>query len=719
VGRPDNSVPARPPQVPSEARWDPGKAPGFEWKLGGVDDAGRKHGLYRSWTREGVLHAETMYEHGDIHGTNKNFHPDGSVSSEATWIRGVIMDSVCYRSDHATSERFAHAAANVWSVRYYTRDGKTNYTIRYFTRDGVECGPDGHPLPPRPARVSAEARWFPDLDRWVDGEIERGTNAQLGRWRWWTRDGVLRHEQMRDARGEVITIADYRGDGTLHRRIQRDASGEVREHFFADGTRSTCRRDDARGREIYQASWSRAGALEQEIERTFDGEQLASVRERGRSGAPRFEARREGAAAACLLYRDGGRGMLASGTIAEGRLAGTWCIFDDAGGVRREADLTALALAQPLTGDGLTWQLGEALYRLDEPALDTPAVLAGVDDEPWRELEGAYDEHVEQLPRLLRAAVSSDPLVRDYALGAIACELEDQGAIYPVTARALPYLARLLADSRADRARILALLATIAEVASDEGTAAAVGSSWPHIFAVFRAATQDERRAIFAIARRTAESRANLLEVACGDADPCIRAWATDSITASDDYALGDVLPVLGDRDPIVRCAAAIAIACTKPSQSPRDVVSALATSVRGWRELAPRFAQLPHTEHHLLAHLAVALGSISNPDARSLAPLLCDAIGEVDSDSAAAYGRGLLALAFGNGERPFAKRCVEIVSALATSAQFWSRDEAASEILARWNLPRTRHLLTALVTELEAARDPEAILHARIRAPV
>jgi hypothetical protein len=160
MASPDNSAPPRPASVPAEARWDP-KEPGFEWVTGAIDAEGRRHGLHRSWTRDGRLHGECSYDHGRVHGKNINFHPDGTVASEATWVNGLIMDSVFYRSDAPTTEPFAQAAPGVWSVRYYTRDGKTNYTIRYFARDGSECGPDGKPLPARPKTVSADARWIP------------------------------------------------------------------------------------------------------------------------------------------------------------------------------------------------------------------------------------------------------------------------------------------------------------------------------------------------------------------------------------------------------------------------------------------------------------------------------------------------------------------------------------------------------------------------------
>src|SRR6185503_8479501 len=103
--------------VPAEATWDP-RDPGFEWIVGGVDEEGRRHGTYRSWNRDGMLHGEC----GKDHGKNINFHPDGTIASEASWSAGVIMDSVFHRCEMPSPEPFAQAAANVWSVRYYTRD---------------------------------------------------------------------------------------------------------------------------------------------------------------------------------------------------------------------------------------------------------------------------------------------------------------------------------------------------------------------------------------------------------------------------------------------------------------------------------------------------------------------------------------------------------------------------------------------------------------------
>ena len=709
MGSPDNSAPPRPRAVPPEARWDP-KDAGFEWVKGDVDGDGRRHGFYQCWTRDGRLHGECTYEHGNVHGTNKNFHPDGTIASEAAWVHGVIMDSAFFRSEQPSPEPFAQAAENVWSVRYYTRDGKTNYTIRYFLRDGTECGPDGQPLPPRPATVSPDARWFPDMDRWVDGEIARGTNLQTGHWRWWSREGVLRHEEKRDARGEPTLVVQYRADGTKQKRTERNETGEERDYHFDNGALSTRYRNDAAGREIYKASWLRDGTLEDETERSYEGDALVRVREKGRGGVLAFEARREGTGVACVLYGADGKTLAATGMIERDQLTGTWRIFDERGTLRREVDLTPLGLPQMVTGRGLTWRLGEACFSLDEALLPLPAQLQGVDGEPWADTDGCYSEAVEQFPALLRALASPDPFVRVFALGAIESEIEHQGTTYPATARVVPYLARLLSHPLVDRRALLATLQSVGEGCSD-----VLAAAWPDVFALFSRATPEERRQILVLAKFAPDARQSLLELARHDRDPAVRAVAVDSLATMNAADLA--LQCLGDRDALVRAAAAIAIACAQGPAAGREVVTALRDSLTTWRELAPRFAELPFADGHLLAYIALAAGSVRSPDARSLAQALCTSLDEVDARSAITYGQGLLALALGAGDRPFAKRCVEILHTLAHSRVFWTFDVNAHEILAKWNLPRDQTALQELVDELHVAPDAEALLFARIHA--
>jgi hypothetical protein len=759
---PSNTPRHRPRSLPADARWEP-EHPGFEWQQGALDAEGRRHGAYRSWNADGVLHGACWYEHGVLHGANTSYHPDGSVSSVGEWVDGTCMNAVYYRCDGPTTEPFPEGGPNVRSVRSYTRDGRSSYTIRYFDESGAEVGPDGQPLPPRPEAVSPDARWSPDLDRWIDGAIERGTNHQIGPWRWWSRAGVLLHEELRDAAGEPTMTADYSDEGTLEKRVTRTAAGEEREYYGGSGVLSMRYRDDPAGREVYKGSWYEDGTLEAEVVRVYDGDRLASVIERGEGGALTFAARREGDAMACVLYgprgavratgliraRPGRSGAAAGGGPTEGyrgRLHGVWRILGEAGELEREFDATPLELEQDAEASGLEHTLGQALFELDEPALPTPPHLAGVDAVAWDELEGAYEESVELFPRYLRALASPEPLVREYALGMIAGEIEHQGSTYSSTAAVIPWLARLLSHPNADRSALLAVIQEAGEAAlpyrdhfedgegggeddgDDDGRVAIVGTcdavarAWPQIWALFPDASQEDRRRILVLAKLAPDAAAMVAEVARRDPDPAMRACAVDSASQVRGGDAAQLAPVLGDPDPLVRAAAAIALGCRRGPAAPPETVPAIAEAIRDFRALAPRFAALPYTDGHLLAYLALAAGAICSPEARELIRPLCALIDELDGVSATTFGQGLCALAFGRGERPFAPQFLDVLDTLARSRQFWAFNVNAGEVLDRWNL-RTgigddaRTALAALIAELRVAPDPEAVLHARMHA--
>ncbi|MEO8845722.1 MAG: hypothetical protein ABI591_09595 [Kofleriaceae bacterium] len=764
MARPDNSVPPRPAAVPPEARWDP-KEPGFEWVHGEVDADGRRHGAFKSWTRDGTLHGESHYDHGRVHGKNVNFHPDGTIASEADWVAGLIMDSAFHRSAAPTTEPFAQAAPGVWSVRYYTRDGKTNYTIRYFARDGSECGPDGQPLPPRPSSVSGEARWFPDIERWVDGEIARGTNTQVGRWRWWSKEGVLRHEEHRDAAGAAALIAKYRVDGTLEKKTQKDDRGEQRELFGETGRLSLRTKVDERGRQSYAGVWLGDGTLAEETTRIFDGDALVAVTEKGERGVRRFEAKREGlakaepggranhsSALACVLYQTDGRTLAAAGLL-EGSLLGTWRIFDERGAVRREVDTTGFGIVHEVTGRGLGACLGEALFRRDEPGFETPPQLAGVDQEPWSELAGAHDVEVERFPRLVRGLVAADPLVREYSLRAIRGEILVDRAVYPATARVVPYLAGALAHPLVDRSQVLALLQELAVITvphaageletedptrprlvaelapasepTDEAVALravarALDSAWPAIFAQFASAALDDRRRIFEVAKLAPAAKPAILEIARRDHDATLRACAARTLIELPTFAAADAAPLLADKDALVRATTAIALGLHRGPEATREAVHGLDDALRGWRDYAKRYAELPFADGHVLAQVALAAGAIRTPDARSLTHQLCAVLDEVDGLSALTFARGLLALAFGpeggSYERPYAKRFVEVLEALARSKAFWTHEAAACDVLERWHLPKNRIAIIAIVTELRSSGDAEVVMAAKLK---
>ena len=748
MASPDNSVPPRPSTVPTDARWDP-KETGFEWVHGGLDAEALRHGAIRSWTRAGVLHGESHYDHGRAHGKNLTFHPDGTIASEADWVGGVIMDSVFHRSAAPTTEPFAQAHPDVWSVRYYTRDGKTNYTIRYYTRDATECGPDGQPLPPRPASVSNEARWFPEIERWVDGEIARGTNLQLGRWRWWTREGVLRHEEHRDGEaGEVRTIAKFRADGSVEKRTSKDAhGGELRELYGETGKLSLRMHTDAHQRQTYAGVWLPDGSLVEETTRVFEAESLLSVVERAPGGVRRFEAKREGAALACVLFQADGETLAATGEIASAAapatgdgggsantLLGTWRIFDERGALRREVDTTTFAITHTVTGRGLAAALGAALYRNDEQSFASPPQLDGIDREPWAELTGARGAEVARFPRLVRGLVAQDPLVREYALRAIHHEVLADGAVYPASARVVPYLARLLAHPQLERTQVLGLLYELALASLPEAvgarraggdanaaraTADALDASWPAIFSQFATCTLDDRRRIFELAKLAPAAKPAILEIARKDRDATLRALATRCFVELPTFTAVDAAPLLADKDALVRATTAIAIGLHRGPDSPREAVHGLDDALRNWRDYAKRYAELPFGESHVLAQIALAAGAIRTPDARSLTHQLCAVIDEVDARSAIEFARGLLALAFGPSGggygRPYAKRFLEILEVLARSKAFWSQEAAACDVLESWRLPANRIAILTLATELHGTADPEAAMHARL----
>jgi hypothetical protein len=320
-------------------------------------------------------------------------------------------------------------------------------------------------------------------------------------------------------------------------------------------------------------------------------------------------------------------------------------------------------------------------------------------------------------------------------------EVIADGAVFAASARVVPYLARLLGHGSADRSRILELLQELAEaalphahdgiadaralepneadgLAALRATARALDASWPAIFAQFAAAPLDDRRRIFALAKLAPAAKPAILEIARRDSDATLRACAARTFIELPTFDNADAAPLLADKDALVRATTAIALGLHKGPEAPREAVHGLDDALRGWRDYAKRYAELPFADAHVLAQIALAAGAIRTTDARSLAHQLCAALDEVEPRSAIGFARGLLALAFGpegKAERPYAKRFVEVLETLARSRVFWHQEQAASELLDRWRLPGNRIALVNLVAELRASGEPEAALSARL----
>ena len=180
-------------------------------------------------------------------------------------------------------------------------------------------------------------------------------------------------------------------------------------------------------------------------------------------------------------------------------------------------------------------------------------------------------------------------------------------------------------------------------------------------------------------------------------------------------YDLADVMPCLTDRDPLVRAATAIAIALSKGADAPREVVAVLRESSTAGRKSRRGFTSCRMSTAHVLAYLALRRERSIGPDARSLAQALCERIDEVDGRSAVTYGQGLLALALGDGERPFAKRFVEILHTSSGSKQFWSSMTRAT--CSRGGICLARRASYVRSSPRWRRPDPEAMMHAHLHA--
>jgi hypothetical protein len=518
--------------------------------------------------------------------------------------------------------------------------------------------------------------------------------------------------------------------------------------------------------------WLADGSLAEETTRIFDGDTLVAVTEKGERGVRRFEAKREGSALACVLYREDGRTLAAAGLL-DHVLLGTWRIFDDRGALRREVDTTGFAVAHEATGRGLGARLGEALFRRDEPTFETPPQLAAVDRVAWTDLTGARDVDVERFARLVRGLVAVDPLVREYSLRAIRGEVLVDRMVYPATARVVPFLAAALSHALADRSALLALLQELAVIAvphavtddfasedatspreldetlqtkrapergedfiAEEGTrpappvaadetaalratARALDESWPLIFAQFATSPLEDRRRIFELAKLAPGAKPAILEIARRDSDATLRAVAARTVVELPTFAAADAAPLLGDKDALVRATTAIALGLHRKRDAPREAVHGLDDALRNWRDTAKRYAELPFADAHVLAQIALAAGEIRTPDARSLTHQLCAVLDDVDGRSALVFARGLLGLAFGEApfERPYAKRFIEVLEALARSRVFFTHEAGAVEVLERWRLPRGRIAILGLVAELRGSADAEALMATKLKA--
>ncbi|MFI8190121.1 hypothetical protein ACIF8T_15165 [Streptomyces sp. NPDC085946] len=155
--------------------------------------------------------------------------------------------------------------------------------------------------------------------------------------------------------------------------------------------------------------------------------------------------------------------------------------------------------------------------------MDLTDVLAGLDDRPWAGLQHAYGG-AEDVPDGLRALAAGDPEAARQALDDLYGSIWHQGTVYPATAEAVPFLARLAAAGHRS-AEVLVLLGCIAESDDAHGLApdacrAAVAAHLPLLLPLLDAGEPEVRQAAAWVAGHTA---------APGRARPALlRRWAVE-----------------------------------------------------------------------------------------------------------------------------------------------------------------------------------------------
>lgn len=198
--------PTRPPSIPASARYCADNAANFRWVDGPVDADGKPHGMTRTYSDDGLLHAEADHVNGTPEGLNTVFHPDGSVASTGEWRNGKMYDAVFFRAKGPSTEPFpGDVGPAVMSVRYCSLDGTANDRILYFDGAGQEVTDTGEPMPPRPASVDAEASWFPRRALVARWSTARGKAGQS--WHVQTMDRERRIRRTRSVRRSWPAVA--------------------------------------------------------------------------------------------------------------------------------------------------------------------------------------------------------------------------------------------------------------------------------------------------------------------------------------------------------------------------------------------------------------------------------------------------------------------------------------------------------------------------------
>ncbi len=742
----------RPEGVHPDARWE--DTPGWEWVHGELDDDGQRHGPYMEWHRDGWLHGKCTYVHGKIDGPNENFHPDGKTASIAHYQMGAKLDLEVFRAECESPEPWPDCGDTVWKIlERASEDGSCAITFVYFDREGNVVAPDGSALPPWPDAVPKTGRWFPQHNFWVDGATLRGTAKQVGTWTWWTREGVVTRVEERRDDGSLISMHKYDGDRLDEKALYNENEVRLDQWSYRDdGSLFVRRKKNEAGKPTLEAWYQKDGSIKEQMETEWDGDAIVMRKQLGKGGILLMEAKRDGDRLRCELFDSDGKVSAKGGfELQDGDyyLVGSWTFLDGEEELQIEVPEPVEA---SVNAERLPWALNALVFDVLEPKMGDAPQLAGAADLDWAKFEGAYCDDVGDFYRYLRGLVSTNARVRRYAAGSIYSEALHQGTVYECTARVMPFVIDLLDHPDADVPSLLEMIHDFASNAApwaqqarehraeqeanapppgvqapddDEedwtlgvlGTVDAVGAGWSKLWALMSSGDEETRRTVLSLAalpEPTDEIRGALKELASStDESPQMRAVAVEAISNMRGATPEELVAYFGDASPLVQATAAIQAGLTFGPSCSDEVIDALVLALEKREAIASDYHELPFVDIHYLARLALAVGSIGSEGsekARSMTVPLCERIEDVDGASAPIFGRGLLALNLGRGERPFGKDFVRVLETLAKSKSFNTFNVNASEVLSAWNLPGFK--LAEFVEHLKEQPDPEAALH-------
>lgn len=352
------------------------------------------------------------------------------------------------------------------------------------------------------------------------------------------------------------------------------------------------------------------------------------------------------------------------------------------------------------------------------------------------EANGGFLTECRKFPGLLVALTSPERAARGTALGEIMGETLHQGSVYEATVKVIPFLVKVLDHPNADRAELLALLyhyacaaseyytqceAALKEDDTDEDarvvvdTVNAVKAGLPTFTRLLEGPNESlrEQATLLAAFGDRVAVRESLGAMIVRDTSARVRAVALQSLLALDGAEIRDAERFFDHPDAMTRLVAAI---CAGKRFGPKahGAVDVLLAAFEGPENVRNAYEQLPFVDGDALADIVLAIGAIRSDKARGALSHLASRLDTVSALDAITYARGPFALAFGNGERPYATDFVVALETVARSRKFYEFVNC-SDVLEDWNLPRGAAALAALAAEVKAAQDPEAIMHAKM----